>query len=162
MRTKILNGDDPLLRVAEVIFNEGDSRSFTVEGDDLGNGFMDTSCHAGWYVAGQFISSYPGMGDRVRRNAIGCTHQTDPDEPHIFPKAEVTVRCTKGPGRILFIDQHDKSTPLRFRQELVVGEYHFDRDGVLVQSVDGAIAHFTAGDTIYQKPGTPALALEIV
>lgn len=111
MRTRLIDSND-YIRVIECSMNPGDVAVFDVTGTPLGNGFVDTSCHAAWYVEGEFQTSYNGGVKLPRRDEVGCSHPTDPDNKYTYPEGKSTVECIAGPGRILFVLQVDQDREL--------------------------------------------------
>lgn len=100
MRTQLHDRRDGYL-VVTVSFEPGESWTHDPGGTDLGDGFRDTSGHIGFYLDGQFQTTYVGHPPYVvGRAAKGIQPITGRRDRH--PAAELTVRCQQA-GRLFYI-----------------------------------------------------------
>lgn len=142
MHTRLVS-QNSYIRIISAIMEVGDEAGFDVTGEDLGNGFLDTSCHVGWYVTGRYMTRYEGFPEIERLPGVGCAHVTVPDDQYTFPKGRALVRCVEA-GRIYFIEQLIQPPPDKWTFDLLAPGTPLENDCIVVKQ-DGEILDAAAG-----------------
>lgn len=149
MASSYITDSNDYLRVVAYELEAGNEVDFDITGEDLGNGYTDTSSHAAWYAKGSYATSYNG-GDEMTRppGTVGCAHTTEPNDQYTYPTGISHVRCVED-GVILFVQQLNE--PLdNWNYEVVTGD--FESTGGYAIEADGQIRSIEAGNNNFDSP----------